>query len=141
MIRIQSLDLLKLFAVFLVLWGHAIQYFFSAEANDMFVYRLIYSFHMPLFMMVAGYFAVSSLKCNFYSLIKKKGRQLLLPVVSWAVICSLGDIIFMSEYSILRELKVLFWFLKSLFLCYVMFYITMSLPHKYGLNIIGGVLF
>lgn len=138
MTRIQWLDILKLFAIFLVLWGHAIQYFLSTEANEILIYRVIYSFHMPLFMMVAGYFASSSLKSSFVALIKKKGIQLLLPLISWAMICSLIETTVSSEFVLFKELNYLFWFLKSLFVCYIMFYITMTLPKKYSLNKIGG---
>ena len=141
--RIHSLDILKLFAMFLVVWGHAIQEFVSAEPNENIAYRVIYSFHMPLFMMVAGYFASLSLKVNFFQMIVKKGRQLLLPIVSWAaicVLCSFFGLRYMSEHSFPWELNHLLWFLKGLFVCYVFFYIIMKLPHKYHISLIGGTI-
>lgn len=96
---------------------------------------------MPLFMMVAGYFASLSLKVNFFQMIVKKGRQLLLPIVSWAaicVLCSFFGLRYMSEHSFPWELNHLLWFLKGLFVCYVFFYIIMKLPHKYHISLIGG---
>lgn len=44
-------------AVFLMLWGHCIQYC-AMDSFDCFgnvVYKAIYSFHMPLFMLISGY--------------------------------------------------------------------------------------
>ena len=80
--RLPYFDVLKLFAIFLVLWGHCIQYFLSSQYSDEPVYRYIYSFHMPLFMMISGYFSASSMRLHFTELITKKSRQLLLPCVS-----------------------------------------------------------
>lgn len=77
--RIKAFDVLKLFAIFLVLWGHCIQYFTSGNPIDKPVYVYIYSFHMPLFMMISGYFASSSISLPIKELLKKKTIQLLLP--------------------------------------------------------------
>lgn len=55
--RVLYLDLLKCFAIFLVIWGHSIQYFKSTAYFDEPIYRIIYSFHMPLFMALSGYFS------------------------------------------------------------------------------------
>lgn len=137
MARIQSLDILKFLAMFLVLWGHAIQYFSSNVANADVVYRVIYSFHMPLFMMVAGYFASSSLKGDFITLIKKKGAQLLLPVLSWAVLCVVVGLLISSGNSITHELNRLFWFLKSLFVCYLLFYVSIKTLNNNKLKLIS----
>ena len=77
--RLRSFDILKLFTIFLVLWGHCIQYFLSSEPIDEPLYRTIYSFHMPLFMMISGYFAASSMHIRLIDFLKKKSVQLLLP--------------------------------------------------------------
>ena len=51
------INFLRGIAIFLMLWGHAIQ----GMSNGQFDYfednmfKLIYSFHMPLFMMISGY--------------------------------------------------------------------------------------
>ena len=53
--RILWLDALKCFAMFLVIWGHVIQYGVTDYLeND--IHIGIYSFHMPLFFMVSGLF-------------------------------------------------------------------------------------
>lgn len=51
------IDALRGISIFLVLWGHSIQYFSAGEINyfNNFVFRFIYSFHMPLFFLISGY--------------------------------------------------------------------------------------
>lgn len=128
-IRIKSFDVLKFFAIFLVLWGHSIQYLTSGEFIDKPVYIYIYSFHMPLFMMVAGYFAPSSMNLPPVTFMKKKFIQLLLPWLTWGI-CSIGVVYishllhgqaqsFKDVFFIMRDSL---WFLKSLFLCYLIAY-------------------
>jgi fucose 4-O-acetylase-like acetyltransferase len=55
--RLVMVDTLKGIAILLVLWGHCIQFFIvgSDSYYDNIAYRVIYSFHMPLFMTVSGY--------------------------------------------------------------------------------------
>lgn len=53
--RLASLDMLKGFAIFMVIAGHAVQYLISGDYYDKAVYRVIYSFHMPLFMAITGF--------------------------------------------------------------------------------------
>lgn len=46
--RILYIDILKLFTIFLVIWGHAIMHF-QPDYDKSIVFQFIYSFHMPLF--------------------------------------------------------------------------------------------
>jgi len=136
--RIQYLDMVRLFAIYCVLWGHSLQYVSAVDfiSND--VVKFIYSFHMPLFMVLSGYFFSSVLRISFFKVSIKKIRQLILPIVSWAV---LMEIIF-SIYSLYNSktieivslLKNIstnvglnFWFLKSLFFCYILAYLLVKL--------------
>lgn len=87
--RNTYVDFLKGILTFLVLWGHCIQYS-SATGYDYFndiAFRIIYSFHMPLFMMLSGYV--------FYITLSKKGRKkvikscitkYLIPIALWSAI-------------------------------------------------------
>lgn len=52
--RISYIDQLKGIAIFLVVLGHVIEH---NAGRDNFLWTLIYSFHMPLFMFVSGYLA------------------------------------------------------------------------------------
>lgn len=122
--RDKTLDAIKLFAIFLVLWGHAIQYFLSSKYYDEPVYRFIYSFHMPLFMMLVGYFSTNLIKLSLQQVIRKKFQQLLLPAISFSVLYLgvkwvLKDI---DSSGVFNGFIWGFWFLKSAFLCCVLYY-------------------
>ena len=95
--RIQSMDALKFFAIFLVLWGHCIQYLIPGDYWEKPLYRIIYSFHMPLFIAISVFFFVMTLKNDYIKLIKKRFVQLILPVLSWGLVYSAlnggGDIL------------------------------------------------
>ena len=54
-------DAIKAFAIGLVVYGHSIQYL-SGCTWDNEIFRIIYTFHMPLFFMISGYFFSSSLQ-------------------------------------------------------------------------------
>lgn len=54
--RMPQFDVLKLFAIYLVIWGHCIQYLISRYPPEEPMWYFIYSFHMPLFMIVSGFF-------------------------------------------------------------------------------------
>ena len=51
------IDFVKGIAIFLMLWGHCIQFCAVGDFDffENWVFKLIYSFHMPLFMLVSGY--------------------------------------------------------------------------------------
>ena len=53
-LRISYIDQLKGIAILLVVLGHVIGY---NNCEDSFLWRFIYSFHMPLFMFISGYVA------------------------------------------------------------------------------------
>lgn len=132
--RNVGFDLLKAFAIYLVLWGHCLQYFRSSDFHENTVWQIIYSFHMPLFMMISGYFSKSSMKLSFAEILKKKFSQLVLPCLSWTIIMWCGyiclDVIGMhwgnkgltTDHFIELLLNNL-WFLKSCFLCYILCFI------------------
>lgn len=120
------LDCLKGFAIFLVLWGHCIQYLSSTHYSQQPMYRIIYSFHMPLFMALVGYFASSLLNIN--SLIRifwKKFRQLLLPAISFIALLCITDIYPTNGFIHgIKHIVIDLWFLKSAFICTLLFYIS-----------------
>ena len=126
--RLMAFDLLKLFAIFLVIYGHSIQHLLSSHYSDEPVYRYIYSFHMPLFMMVSGFFSVSSMRQSFIPFLSKKFRQLILPCLTWGLLlwysCHLALWIFrglsFSPFAFWGYLFYDWWFLKSCFLCYLL---------------------
>ena len=62
--RLVSFDLLKLFAIYLVVLGHCVQHLLPSHSYDEPMYVYIYSFHMPLFMMISGYFSYKKEKTS-----------------------------------------------------------------------------
>ena len=87
--RNKTIDIIRGFAVFLVLWGHVIQYFTidGFAFYDNYLYKLIYSFHMPLFMIVSGYLFFNSVsKHSFRTLISKRVKSLGWAMIIWGVL-------------------------------------------------------
>ncbi len=118
------IDLVKLFAIFLVLWGHALMHLGGSDFDANPVERFIYGFHMPLFIAMVGYFSGSLVKLSFKEMFVKKFRQLLLPAISSGVFIALLNT-YGPDWSLkayLLEFKECVWFLKCAFLCCCLFY-------------------
>ena len=77
--RIPYLDFLKFFAIASVFLGHAVEQITGNDFWDNPLWSFIYTYHMPLFMLVCGYFFGSSLKLSFGQLFRKKFVQLVVP--------------------------------------------------------------
>ncbi len=126
------MDIAKFFAIYFVVWGH--QYaLFSNLAQGSIIQRMIYSFHMPLFMLISGFFAHSALSGDFRQLVTKKVRQLLLPVV----LCTLLEIVFTYLTTgtmgggLARDIIVgNSWFLKTLFCILVVAFVALKAVRK-----------
>lgn len=87
------LDIVKGFSIFCVIFGHCIQYgsgnyvLRSELFFDNVIFKVIYSFHMPLFMLVSGYlFAYSVEKRTWAELLRNRVNSLLIPIFTWSVI-------------------------------------------------------
>lgn len=83
-------DAIKLFAILMVLWGHAVAYLQTSDPTENPVFIAIYSFHMPLFMTVVGFFSGSVAEKRFSDFITIKARQLLLPPLVVGVFLAVG---------------------------------------------------
>lgn len=134
--RIEFIDSLKGFAIFCVLWGHSIQYLNnSSNFFENPVFAFIYSFHMPIFFMISGFFFKSSLKLSFQKFLIDKILLLLLPCFIWGaifILVKLSNFFINDDYifywkreflSIINPIKWPFWFLKELFLSYLITYV------------------
>jgi fucose 4-O-acetylase-like acetyltransferase len=93
-VRNDFLDLVKGWLIFLVVCGHSIQFLgfrsvaFDSSAEYYFdpLYKLIYSFHMALFIGISGYFAWGAIqKRSFTGFTKVRAVQILVPLVVWSV--------------------------------------------------------
>lgn len=120
-------DVVKLFAIFMVLWGHSVAYLQEDDCQGNPVFLAIYSFHMPLFMTVCGFFSESVRGVDFKSFLLKKGRQLLLP--AFALWVPIGICVFIKSGigNVLVSFEISFWFLKCAFLCFVLYYLVLRI--------------
>lgn len=130
--RDLTLDYLKAFAIILVVLGHSLQYGLGEPNDGIFdnwLMKFIYSFHMPLFMMISGYlFGFSVKKHSFQENLLEKLKSLLVPIAIWSIPVTIIDIVkysperlnpwdFLKSY--LNEFIGQFWFLWAVLLCSV----------------------
>lgn len=87
-----TLDMAKGILIILVVMGHSIQYSFgsswlmSERFFDDTVFKAIYSFHMPLFMMISGYLFFNSNKKAFTTLMISKFKAIGIPMLSFVLL-------------------------------------------------------
>ena len=145
------------FTIFLVIWGHVVQQSLNPgvypEQVDG-IYRLIYTFHMPLFMGISGYFFGKSV-CKVggvYSYLKKKLKKrilgLIIPMLSFGVIAYFVQV-FMekkveSPLTILQQAHNI-WFLGDLVIytfvvLVVSFLCNQKFSHDWKYLLAGAVL-
>lgn len=126
--RILYWDIIKFFAIFCVVYGHAIQNLNPPNRSlwDSPMENYIISFHMPLFMIVSGYFARTITKLRIHEIIKKKFRQFIIPSVTTYFLTGI-ILIFLRHTPFIEGLQNLlgycvysYWFLKALFIFYVL---------------------
>lgn len=138
------IDFMKGFAILLVVFGHSIQINYI-DFDGVFLFKFIYSFHMPIFILISGYLAAKSLSrsgCNVEKCIFQKAFFLLIPYFSWYFISFILASTF-SFSTIFENIKLLFigvdrglWFLYILFLLYCILYISSKFKYKYAILII-----
>ena len=137
--RIASIDLLKLFAIATVLLGHSVEQLSADKFWDHPVWAFIYTFHMPLFMFLSGFFFRSSLRKGYLSVLKTRLFQLGVPSVT-AFLLGLGIMKAFGVTAIADLCEISFagfmnsvWFLKCLLFCIVIMWPTVKLLRKDGL--------
>jgi fucose 4-O-acetylase-like acetyltransferase len=81
LVRDSVMDGLKGAAILLVVIGHSLQDLPDFDSN--FLFRIIYAFHMPLFMFVSGYVAFYGRDNWSWGQLRKKAALLVLPFVAW----------------------------------------------------------
>lgn len=130
--RNELIDVIKGVAIILVVMGHCIQYgsgydwMTSGVFFDNYLFKTIYSFHMPLFMLVSGYlFWYSIEKRVLWDNIKQRIISIILPICTWSFLsnlvllykqgATLEFIPYMKQY--IRYTIGEFWFLWAIFYC------------------------
>lgn len=126
--RIAWLDLVKLFTIYLVVLGHVTAMMVNGFFMGARLINFISSFHMPLFMLLSGYFVSSKfLQGSFIELLKNKAKQLLLPSLICSLVCCVYLFLFRDIVNFRDEIIGNSWFLKVLFVYYVIFYLLKRL--------------
>lgn len=133
--RVVYLDVIRGFAILLVVIGHLIQYNYDCFLTNP-IFNCIYSFHMPLFFFLSGYTTAIKDKQNGFNstsipdltrAIIGKTKHLLLPALAWAVIfCIINHVpptagTLFSCYWFLYVLWAiyLFWSCSSFIYCFL----------------------
>ncbi len=124
--RDAYLDIIKGIAIIAVVFGHCIQFGSGSNfQNDRVfydnVFRFIYSWHMPLFMLVSGYlFSFSVRRHDWLDLIASRFKQLAIPMLSWALLIAMilrsfggGDGPFVHD--VIKHFLNDIWFLWAIF--------------------------
>lgn len=133
------IDVLRGVAIILVCFAHCIQYgsgsgvlqelsFFHNK-----LYIVIYSFHMPLLMIISGYLFAKSLRRfeNIADFLKNRFCTLILPIISWNTIRWIMSILVgknaFSVEMLTKWIDMLFtefWFLWAIFWCSLIVYVV-----------------
>ena len=133
--RIDWIDKVKGFAIFLMVMGHVIAWSFGSfddvKANGdmelLVLWRFIYSFHMPLFMFCSGYLFYKTVDWfsfhNVSGLIWKRIQSLLIPYI-----CA-GFLIYLLDGTAFK-----YWFLWYLFI-FSVFTAIVFVAFKYVIRI------
>lgn len=127
------IDYIKAFAVILMLLGHCIEfgngYEYRTNLQNFYnpIYVWIYSFHMPLFAIISGFFLVHSISTKtFMQCIWDKVKKVLIPIFCWQFIIVAFNYIHSLfrgggslKYALLSYLNIYnnMWFLWATFFC------------------------
>lgn len=87
--RIIWADFLKAWLIILVVLGHTIQVVLLDDCSNNHVFNIIYSFHMPAFMAISGWFAYRRNRergrGEYLIVYKRRFCQLLIPYIIWSL--------------------------------------------------------
>lgn len=136
-------DCIKGGLILLVVLGHSIVYSFPDEYLTRWDFKLIYSFHMPFFILVSGYLVEASKKERGWKWLWRRSSRLMLPYCTWSAIAKAFSVAFMQFFSKSYEgLADVYWFLIVLFLCDIT-YVLIGFVRKrnYGFVLYSVALF
>ncbi len=116
MSRNRTLDVMKGMGIILVVLGHAIQKNVPDYQSHL-LFNIIYSFHMPLFFVVAGYLMYLTIKADRLLWIRNKAAYLLVPHVIFNVIFYFVSSTGWPNFENLpKQFSFVQWMTESLFL-------------------------
>ena len=77
--RNSQIDALKGFAIILIILGHTIFFIDQSNADKNLIFKLVYTFHVPLFFFISGYLVYGRFGPTTLTWIKKKISGLIIP--------------------------------------------------------------
>lgn len=126
--RIRFFDELKGFAIMLVVIGHVMQFSFGFKQSN--IVDSLSIFHMPLFFVISGYFALkkNNRRTTLLSLFIHRTVQLLIPLCIWSCIfCLLKDI---NLIDLIQNNFGGYWFLWVLWIISILFLLINNISNK-----------
>lgn len=120
-----ELDATKGIAIILMILGHCIQLSYVSDEGffENIVFKLIYSFHMPLFMIISGFlFAGTVERKSLLQIIYSKVTNILFPILIWNFIVN-GKYYLLDKGGVTKIKDFLygclcsFWFLWAVLFC------------------------
>ncbi|WP_428908834.1 acyltransferase family protein [Niallia sp. Krafla_26] len=128
-------DNAKFILIFLVVFGHFLRTFIHDNELIYSLYKVIYTFHMPAFILISGYFAKGFKKKGY---IKKTAKKLIIPYLLFQTIYSFFYYFLYQK----PELTIdpldphwSLWFLISLFFWNVMLYMFARFKSVHALTL------
>lgn len=131
--RIEWLDAMKGIAIILVILGHIFNRMGENPINNW-----IYKFHMPFFFMLSGFLAIKAINTPLLQGIKKKFITLIIPFITCGF--SLSWIYSKTDKYIYDTFHGGYWFLLSLFTCWIIFLPLVKLLTHYKCNLISEII-
>ena len=113
--------------IFLVVFGHLLQPYTSLSTGSQSLYTWIYTFHMPAFILISGFFAKGSTEPKY---IKSLIKKLLLPYLIFQLIYT-GYYYLLGKSNFQKDLfdpQWALWFLLSLFSWHLLLILFKKMP-------------
>ncbi len=149
--RFIWIDYAKAIGIILVVYGHVVRGLHNSGAVEVpsFLYELVdsivYSFHMPLFFFLAGYFFYNSfINRGGVGIIKSKIDIIFYPYIVWSIIQGIleaflsgytnGNVSYSEVFTLLWAPRAQFWFLYALFICFCVVTIIFSFLSKFSIE-------
>lgn len=134
--RIAYFDNLKFFLILTVVFGHAADYYTKSSAMMRYLYIFIYTFHMPLFILLSGYFMKSMIGQSTFKVDK---------ICSYFILYLFMQItIYIMKIAVMKEADPVFhfmsesgppWYLMAMMIWPGLMYLLKNINKKYVLLI------
>lgn len=128
-------DNAKFLLIFLVVFGHFLQSYIDSNMFISYLYKFIYTFHMPAFILISGFFAKGIYEKGYITKITKK---LILPYILFQIVYGVFYYFIHSKDTFKLELfqpHWSLWFLISLFCWNIMLLIFNRMKPVYAISI------